>query len=46
MKNSGLYEYYNSETGRPVKKAAPIFSWTAALFIDLFIQASREINGQ
>ncbi len=46
MNNSGLYEYYNSETGKPGKKAAPIFSWTAALFIDLSIQASCEINGQ
>ena len=46
MNNSGLHEYYNSETGRPGKNAAPIFSWTAALFIDLSIQASREINGQ
>ena len=46
MNNSGSYEYYNSETGRPGKNAAPIFSWTAALFIDLSIQASREINGQ
>ena len=46
MKNSGLYEYYKSETGRSGKNAAPLFSWTAALFIDLSIQASHEINGQ
>jgi glycogen debranching enzyme len=45
MNNPGLYEYYNSESGKPVKKVAPIFSWTAALFIDLSLQESREING-
>jgi glycogen debranching enzyme len=44
MNNSGLYEYYNSETGKPGKNASPIFSWTAALFIDLSILASRELN--
>ena len=46
MDNSGLYEYYNSRTGKPGKNAAPMFSWTAALFIDLSIQESREINRQ
>jgi len=45
MKNSGLHEYYNSNSGKPGKKAVPIFSWTAALFIDLSIQASREVIG-
>ncbi|MCD6577703.1 MAG: hypothetical protein J7K66_06810 [Anaerolineaceae bacterium] len=46
MSNTGIYEYYNSKTGKPGKNAAPIFSWTAALFIDLSIQASREIDDQ
>ena len=43
--HTGMYEYYNSETGEPGKNAAPIFSWTAALFIDLTIQASRKFIG-
>ncbi len=46
MGNTGIYEYYNSKTGKPGKNAAPIFGWTAALFIDLTLQESREINSQ
>jgi glycogen debranching enzyme len=37
-----IYEYYNSETGQPPVTAADTFGWTAAVFIDLAIQASRE----
>jgi len=37
-----IYEYYNAETGEPPEKAANIFGWTAAVFIDLALQASRE----
>jgi len=33
-----FYEYYNPLTGKPGKKAAPIFGWSAALFIDMAIQ--------
>jgi hypothetical protein len=40
--HSGIYEFYNSETGEPGSYAAPIFGWTAALFIDLVQQISRE----
>jgi putative isomerase len=36
-----IYEYYNSETGKPAAKAADIFGWTAAVYIDLAIQMSR-----
>jgi len=41
MRNDGMYEYYNAETGKPGLKAAPAFGWTAAVFIDLAIQASK-----
>jgi glycogen debranching enzyme len=40
MKHPSIYEYYNAETGEPPPKAADIFGWTAAVFIDLAIQAS------
>ncbi|MCJ7735645.1 MAG: hypothetical protein MUP11_13990, partial [Anaerolineales bacterium] len=45
MNHSGMYEFYNLETGEPGKNAAPLFSWTAALFIDLTIQASGKFIG-
>jgi putative isomerase len=38
----GIYEYYNAETGEPPVTAANAFGWTAAVFIDLALQASRE----
>ncbi len=37
-----LYEYYHPLTGERPAKAASTFGWTASLFIDLAIQASRE----
>ncbi len=40
MNTSGIYEYYHAETGHPPVTAAPMFGWTAAVFIDLAIQAS------
>lgn len=42
----GIYEYYNSATGEVPASAAPGFGWTAAVFIELAIQASNEINKQ
>jgi glycogen debranching enzyme len=42
MSHPSVYEYYNSETGERPAQAADIFGWTAAVFIDLAIQASRE----
>ncbi len=42
MARPGIYEYYNAETGEPPSTAAEVFGWTAAVFIDLAIQASRE----
>jgi putative isomerase len=38
MKHPDFYEYYNPLTGEPGKKAAPVFGWSAALFIDLALQ--------
>lgn len=37
-----IYEYYNPETGQPPPRAANIFGWTSAVFIDLAIQAHQE----
>jgi putative isomerase len=42
MNQPGLHEYYNSQTGEAARKAAEGFGWTAAVFIDLAIAASRE----
>lgn len=41
MKQPSIYEYYNAETGEPPEKAANMFGWTAAVFIDLAIRASQ-----
>ena len=41
MSSPSIYEYYNAETGEPPETAANIFGWTAAVFIDLAIEASR-----
>jgi putative isomerase len=37
-----IYEYYQSETGDVPPKAASIFGWSSAVFIDLAIQAAQE----
>jgi len=42
MGQPGIYEYYHAETGEPPSTAAEVFGWTAAVLIDLAIQASRE----
>lgn len=42
MDHTSIYEFYNPETGEPPESAAEIFGWTAAVFIDLAIQASQE----
>lgn len=39
--HADIYEYYDAETGEPPASAANIFGWTAAVFIDLAIAASR-----
>lgn len=41
MSQSDIYEYYHPETGEAPPKAAPMFGWSAACFIDLAIRQSR-----
>lgn len=41
MGQSDIYEYYHPLTGEPPPKAAPMFGWSAACFIDLAIRVSR-----
>ena len=43
MNHNSIYEYYNALTGEPPDMAADIFGWTAAVFIDLAIQANRDV---
>jgi glycogen debranching enzyme len=40
MAHSDIYEYYHPETAAPGARAASIYGWSAALFIDLALQAS------
>lgn len=40
MRHRSIFEYYNALDGQPPTTAADIFGWTAAVFIDLAIQAS------
>ncbi len=42
MLHDDIYEYYNPITGERPPKAAPIFGWTSAVFIDLALQATRD----
>jgi glycogen debranching enzyme len=44
MRNDDIYEYYHPETGEIPPKAASIFGWSSALFIDLALQATREAS--
>jgi glycogen debranching enzyme len=41
MGQNDIYEYYNPESGAAPPKAAPMFGWSAACFIDLAIRRSR-----
>ena len=45
MSHKSIYEYYSALTGEPPDTAADIFGWTAAVFIDLAIQASGAPSG-
>jgi putative isomerase len=40
-----IYEYYNSQTGLNAPKAASLFGWSAAVYIDMAIQASMHRQG-
>jgi putative isomerase len=37
-----VYEYYDPQTGSPPPQAASTFGWSAALYIDLAVQASAQ----
>jgi len=39
-----IFEYYNPLTGDHPPKAAPIFGWTSAVYIDLAIQETAFVN--
>lgn len=41
MTQNDIYEYYNPETGIAPPRAASVFGWSSAVFIDLAIKASR-----
>lgn len=41
MRQSDIYEYYHPDTGEAPPRAAPMFGWSAACFIDLAIRQSR-----
>lgn len=41
MGQNDIYEYYDPHTGAPPPRAAPIFGWSAACYIDLAIRMSR-----
>ncbi len=41
-RHDDIYEYYHPQTGEVAPKAASIFGWSAAVFIDLAIQAERD----
>ncbi len=43
-RHPSIYEYYNSETGEPAPMAADTFGWSAAVFIDLAIQAMGDLK--
>jgi glycogen debranching enzyme len=42
MGHDDIYEYYNPETGMHPPKAAPLFGWTSAVFIDMALRATQE----
>jgi glycogen debranching enzyme len=44
MKNEGIYEFYDSESGGPGEHAAPMFGWTAAALIDLVLQVGENLE--
>ncbi len=43
MLHDDIYEYYNPLSGERPPKAAPIFGWTSAVFIDLAIQETQAV---
>ncbi len=43
LANDDIYEYYHPETGEIPPKAAPIFGWSSAVFIEMAIQESAAL---
>ncbi len=43
---AGIHEYYNSQSGETPGSAAPIFGWSAAVFIELAIQEYMETSNK
>lgn len=41
MKHKDIYEYYHPSTGERPPKAAPMFGWSAALFIEMALEETR-----
>ena len=41
MGQNDIYEYYHPVTGEAPPKAAPMFGWSAACFIDLAVRITR-----
>jgi len=46
MQHGSIYEYYHALNGKPPQTAADIFGWTAAVFIDLALQASNDSDNE
>jgi len=46
MSQPSIYEYYHAETGVPPIRSVPTFGWTAAVFIDLALQATAEVDSK
>jgi len=44
MLHNDIVEYYSPLTGEVSPKAAGTFGWSAALFIDLALQATLELE--
>ncbi|MBI5669117.1 MAG: hypothetical protein HZC41_14025 [Chloroflexi bacterium] len=44
MRHRDIYEYYNPLTGDHPPKAAPMFGWSAALFIEMAIEETNRTN--
>ncbi|MCI0355066.1 MAG: glycogen debranching protein, partial [Acidobacteria bacterium] len=44
LDDADIYEYYHPETGAAPPKAASIFGWSSALFIELALQETRAMR--
>jgi glycogen debranching enzyme len=44
LRHRDIFEYYDPFTGDPPPKAAPMFGWSAALFIELAIEETNHLT--